>query len=87
VKERVDGRLLYVTKEPIPTLDIDEHILVPFVVADAPDHSAARDLDALQRVKIDCANAFHIDNLTVSLANSEQQRQDNSAQTHGRLCR
>jgi hypothetical protein len=77
VKKCVNGTPIYAAKEPILTFNIDEHVVGQFVIADAPDHSAPWDLDALQRVKFDCAKAFQLDNLTARLASCEQPNENN----------
>jgi hypothetical protein len=41
VKKCVNGTPIYAAKEPILTFNIDEHVVGQFVIADAPDHSAA----------------------------------------------
>jgi hypothetical protein len=48
VKERLGRCSLYFAKLVMTTFEFDDHVVSEFVVADAPDHTAARHLNALQ---------------------------------------
>jgi hypothetical protein len=79
LKERLGGFPFHLAKFALPTLDIDDHILPEFVVADVPDYPAARHLNALQGLKRKWQRAFQARGLAMGLANCEEPAQPDGA--------
>jgi hypothetical protein len=73
MEERFSRCSFYFAKLVMTTLKFHDHVLAELVVADAPDHAAARHLNALKGVKLDLPSAFRIGALATRLANCEQQ--------------
>ena len=68
LKERLGGFPFDLAKFAMPALDIDDHILPEFIVADAPDYAAARHLNALENLGLARRRDFHTRGLATGFA-------------------